>query len=87
MIKPLDKSSFLIYNAIKKLDKEIAMKEKLKKLRLEARLTQKEAAEKIGVGQPTVSMWENGESKPRIDMLPIIAEAYGCDVKDIFDAE
>lgn len=63
------------------------MKEKLKKLRLDAHLTQQEAAEKIGVGQPTISMWENGESKPRISMLALIAEAYGCKTSDILATE
>ena len=63
------------------------MKERLKKLRLNAKLTQSEAAAKIGVGQPTISMWENGESKPRIDMLQLIAEAYGCKMSDILVAQ
>lgn len=61
------------------------MKEKLKKLRAAANLTQIEAAEKIGVNQSTISMWENGESKPRIDMLYVIAKAYGCKASDIID--
>ncbi|MGM9646543.1 MAG: helix-turn-helix transcriptional regulator [Eubacteriales bacterium] len=63
------------------------MKEKLKKLRLDAHLTQQEAAEKIGVGQPTISMWESGESKPRVGMLALIAETYGCKISDILDTE
>lgn len=63
------------------------MKEKLKKLRNAAQLTQKEAAEKIGVRQSTISMWENGESVPRLNMLALIAKAYGCKPSDIVASE
>lgn len=62
------------------------MKEQLKSLREAAKLTQKEAAELLGVGQSAVSMWETGESKPKTDIITKIAEVYGCNIADIFVA-
>jgi len=42
------------------LEVRIAMKSKLKKYRLLARLTQTEVAEAVGVSQPTYQRWESG---------------------------
>ena len=61
------------------------MKEKLKKLRLLANLTQHEAAERIGVSPSTIGMWEIGRSTPRFSLLPAIATAYRCKISDILD--
>lgn len=61
------------------------MKEQLKKLREAAKLTQKQAAEKIGVVQSSVSMWETGESTPQTKILVKIAEVYGCSVAELFE--
>ncbi len=60
------------------------MKEKLKEMRKKAMLTQKEAGEKLGVGQSTVAMWENGGCVPRTEMIPKIADVYGCGVAELF---
>lgn len=60
------------------------MKEQLKKLREAAKLTQKQAAKKIGVVQSSVSMWETGESIPQTKILVKIAEVYGCSVAELF---
>lgn len=86
LIKSLDKSSQLIYNNIKPLDigGKNDMKEQLRALREAASLTQKEAAAKLGVVQPAVSMWETGESKPKTEILPKIAAVYGCSISELF---
>lgn len=89
MKKTIDISSDLIYDLIKLLDifalEMIDMKLKnLKNMREAAGLTQKQASEKIGVGQPAVSMWETGDSSPRAEMLPIIAAAYNCQIGELF---
>jgi transcriptional regulator with XRE-family HTH domain len=60
------------------------MKEKLRALREAAKLTQKEAAAKLGVVQSAISMWETGESIPRTEILPKIASVYGCSISDFF---
>ena len=46
-------------------------------------LTQKEVAEKLGVGVSAVNKWEQGQSKPRADRLPAIAKLYGCTVDEL----
>lgn len=89
MKKTIDISSDLIYDLIKLLDifvlEMIDMKLKnLKNMREAAGLTQKQASEKIGVGQSAVSMWETGDSSPRAEKLPIIAAAYNCQIGELF---
>ena len=58
---------------------------KLREMREAANLTQKQAAERIGVVQSAVARWENRYSNPRLSKLPKIAEAYGCTVADLLD--
>ncbi len=55
-------------------------------LRKKAGLTQKSAAEMLGVKQSTISMWESGSSKPRIEMLLKIADVYNCDVAKLLES-
>ena len=56
---------------------------RLKEMRIAARLSQKEAAQRIGVVQSAVAHWENQGNHPRLSKLPKIAEAYGCTVADL----
>lgn len=56
---------------------------RLKEMRTAASLTQKQAAERIGVVQSAVARWESHENHPRLSKLPKIAEAYGCTVADL----
>lgn len=42
--------------------------------------TQAEFAKRIGVEQPTVSDWVNGEHKPRADMLVRISQITGISI-------
>ena len=48
----------------------------LKALRLEAHISQAELAEKMGVGQRTVSNWERGARQPDYDTLIKIAKYF-----------
>ena len=83
MKKTIDISSDLIYDLIKLLD--IFVLEMIDmNMREAAGLTQKQASEKIGVGQSAVSMWETGDSSPRAEMLPIIAAVYNCQIGELF---
>lgn len=43
--------------------------QRLKALRKEAGLTQKEIAEQLGIKQPTYAQWENGRVKPKAETL------------------
>ena len=50
--------------------------QRLKDLRLEAHLSQKELAQKMGVNQNTVSCWECGTRQPDYDTLVNIAKRF-----------
>lgn len=60
-------------------------KERFKKLREAAQLTQTEAAKLLGISPSTISMWETSDSKPKSTMLPKVAETYGCKISDFYD--
>ncbi len=48
--------------------------ERLKKLRKEKRLTQKELGERLGVKQNTFTNWENGKREPNLSIILKLAE-------------
>ena len=45
--------------------------------------TQRQLADILNISDKTVSKWERGMSKPRIEKLPAIAKLYGCTVEDL----
>ena len=51
-----------------------------------ASCTQTQLADKLGISQSTIAMWETGKAYPRADMLPAIAVALGCSIDDLFAA-
>ncbi len=55
--------------------------------RKNAAITQVELANILHVSQSTISAWESGENYPTADKLPIIAEALGCTIDDLYKAE
>ena len=55
----------------------------LKSMREAAKLTQKEAAARLGVHQSAVAQWETGRTSPRTMRLASIAALYGCTVEDL----
>lgn len=50
--------------------------ERLKALRLEAGLTQKEIAQKLNMTQPAYAQWENGKRKPSAKTLEKFASFF-----------
>lgn len=56
----------------------------LRKLRLDKRLTQEQAAERLGVSAQSVSRWETSATYPDVMLLPEIARLYGVLVDDLF---
>ena len=54
--------------------------QKLKKLRAEKDLTQKDLADQLHVSFQTVSKWENDENEPDIATLKELAKLYGCSI-------
>ena len=47
-------------------------------------MTQAELAKRVGVKRSTVTMWENGHSKPTVATAKKIAEVLGFDWTEFF---
>lgn len=60
------------------------MKIKLKALRVNADLSQSEAAKIFGITERTLQNWENYNTYPDALQLLKICEVYGCEMNDIF---
>lgn len=52
------------------------MKISLKAARVNAEMTQLEAANAIGVSRNTISAWENGKTSPKIDQVVQLCHLY-----------
>lgn len=46
-------------------------------------ISQVEVAEKIGVNQSAVCLWEKGKTKPRAALLPKLAALYHCTIEEL----
>ena len=57
--------------------------EKMRNLRKEKKLTQKELAEKFYVTPSTVSKWENGVAVPDIYSVTSMADVFGVPVSEL----
>lgn len=60
------------------------MENRLREHREKLHLTQKQLAEKAGIGQATISETERGKYTPGVDVALMLAEALGCSVEDLF---
>ncbi len=58
-----------------------------KKLRQEAKLSQKEVADKLGIYQSNVSDWENDVSRPEYERLIQLTKLYGCSLAELLGVE
>ena len=56
----------------------------LKAARVNAGLTQKIAAQSIGVDPSTVVSWENGKTAPRAPQLAALCKLYGVSIDQVF---
>lgn len=61
--------------------------ENFKKLRQNAKLSQKEVAEKLGIYQSNVSDWENDVSRPEYEKLIQLKTLYGCSIAKLLGVE
>ena len=59
----------------------------LKALRVNAGLTQTDAAKVLGVSRMTLSRWESGETYPRADNILKLAALYKCEPADFLIKE
>ena len=55
----------------------------LKALRVNKGLTLKEAADGLKISVPTLSSWENGNTFPKVDFLPVLEDFYGVEYNKI----
>lgn len=62
-------------------------KNRFEELRVRAGLTQRVAAEKIGVERSTVSKWETGQAMPRGKLLLLVAKTYNCSIDDLYKSD
>ena len=60
------------------------MKLSLKAARVNADLTQKQVAEKLGKNPMTIASWEKGKTSPSIKNLYKLCELYGVPTGRIF---
>lgn len=58
--------------------------QKIKKLRLEANLTQKELADKMNVSFQTISKWEGGINEPDMQSIKDLAKIFNVSVEYLF---
>lgn len=59
------------------------MKVTLKAARINAGLTQEQAAERIGVSTDAIGSWERRKSYPNSRFIPLIESTYGIEYKDL----
>lgn len=55
----------------------------IKAARVNAGLSQEEAAKRLDIGVKTLQNWESGATSPRADKMPDICNLYGCGINDI----
>lgn len=58
----------------------------LKDIRVNAKLTQCDVAEKLNISQVAVSQWEKGICSPQLDRLQQLAKLYGVSTDDVISA-
>lgn len=51
----------------------------LKAARINANLSQKDAAKLLNISNKTLSSWENGHNVPKVDMVQKLCELYRID--------
>ena len=61
--------------------------EKIRSLRKERGMTQKELAEKLNISDKTVSRWESGVQLPEAALLPDLAEVFGVSIDELYGIE
>lgn len=59
------------------------MKVSLKAMRVNAKMTQKEAAEKMHIAEITLIKWENETGAPNLVQFSKLCDLYGCSPSDI----
>lgn len=66
------------------MDKELLLKNNLKEIRLQNKLSQQQLADMVGVSRNTISSIEVGQYKPNVKLALIICIALDKKVEDVF---
>ena len=61
--------------------------EKLKMMRKERNLSQKDVADYLNISAQSISKWEKGDALPSVEFLPKIAMIFKCSIDDLFAEE
>lgn len=64
--------------------KENRLTNRMKVLRAEREMTQKELAEKVGVSRQTIISMEKGNYTPSLVLAFEIADVFGLQIEDVF---
>ena len=64
-----------------------ALSENLLALRRLSRLTQEQAAERVGVTRQALAKWETGETVPDVERSRLLADLYGVSLDGLVGAE
>ncbi|MGA8098216.1 MAG: helix-turn-helix transcriptional regulator [Candidatus Cybelea sp.] len=59
---------------------------RLKLWRLQAKLTQAEAARQLGVGESTLAMLETGRLRPTQGQLEVLRKSFGLETDTLFES-
>lgn len=59
----------------------------IRAIRKSRNMTQEELASRLNVSRTAVTMWETGQSLPRTELLPRLAEILGCTVDELLIKE
>lgn len=60
---------------------------RIRELRRRAGITQIQLAERMGVIQSTVASWESEVALPRARQLPLLAQALGCSIDELYNRD
>lgn len=63
----------------------MGLSENIRKLRLDADMTQAQLAGQVGVSRATVTQWESGWSQPRMGAIEKLANVFGVTIAEIVD--
>lgn len=59
--------------------------QKIRALREQSGMTQKDLAKMLSISAQAISKWENGVNYPDISVLPQIADGFGISMDELFD--
>ncbi len=65
----------------------VTLAENILKHRKKKGISQRELAKHLGVTYQAISKWETAKSAPDISILPALADAFGCNIDELFSRE